>query len=134
MLSGAPSTGWALLTGADPLAATRAAGRLVLPRTSRPLPLLAVAALAHGALSLGWTAVLVRLPGGAGRGAAYGGAIAALDLGLARTVRGERFGPVADLPVLPQLADHVLFGILVSARAGFSSTGRARPSAPRAAR
>jgi hypothetical protein len=115
VLSGAPSTGYALVARRDPLEATRAAGRLLAPRTRREPTVLAAAAVAHGALSLGWTAVLQRLPRGLGRAAGYGLAIAALDLALAHVVRGRRFGPIADLPVLPQVADHVLFAVLVDA-------------------
>lgn len=120
---------WALATGGDPLAATRAAGRMLAPRTDSPLTLLLAAGAAHGALTLGWTAVLRRLPGGAVRGAGYGAAIAALDLGLARVVGGARFAAINELPVLPQVADHVVFGV-----AAVSRTGRGRSSAPRGAR
>jgi hypothetical protein len=115
VLSGIPSTGYALAVGADPLAATRAAGRLLLPRSTRPSHVLLAAAVGHGLLSLAWTAVLARLPGGTARAAGYGLAIAWLDLGVARAVRGPRFGPVADLPVLPQVADHVLFAVVARA-------------------
>ena len=53
-LSGAPSTVYALLTGGDPLEATRAAGAMLMPRTS-PLPaLLAAAAVVHATVSLFW--------------------------------------------------------------------------------
>jgi len=128
LLSGLPSTAFALLRGRDPLEATRAAGRLLLPDARSDVSVLAAAALAHTTLTTGWTAVLHRLPGGALRGAGYGLVIAALDLGLARVIRGRRFGAIAELELLPQVADHVAFGILVSARA------RGRPSAPRAGR
>jgi hypothetical protein len=88
---------------------------LLAPHARRGLTVLAAAAVAHGALSLGWTAVLQRLPRGLGPAIGYGLAIAALDLGLAHLVRGERFGPIADLPVLPQIADHVAFAVVVDA-------------------
>jgi hypothetical protein len=55
-LSGAPSTTWALLTGGDALAATRAAGTL-LPH-SRADGSLAGGVLVHAVISLGWTVVL----------------------------------------------------------------------------
>ena len=131
MLSGAPSTTFALVRGTDPLEATRAAGRLLVPAARSDAVVLPAAALAHALLTTGWTVVLRRLPGGLLRGAGYGLAIAALDLGLARAVRGRRFGPIAELDLLPQLADHLAFGVLV---AGFSARARARPSAPRAGR
>jgi len=129
VLSGVPSTAWAIVRRQDPLAPTRAAGRLLLPDTGDHLALLAAAAAAHGALSLGWTAVLQRLPGGLGRAAGYGLAIAALDLGVAHLVRGERFGPIADLPVLPQVADHVAFAVV--ARAAFKASGDDTPESSR---
>ena len=47
VLSGAPSTVHALVTGADPLAAIRAAGNLLLPADARPAALLAAGAVAH---------------------------------------------------------------------------------------
>ena len=129
VLSGAPSTGYALLARRDPLEATRAAGRMLAPRARRDPTVLAAAAVAHGALSLAWTAVLQRLPGGPVRSACYGAAIAALDLGLAHVVRGDRFGPIADLPVLPQLADHVAFAVI--ARAAFSAADHDTPEPSR---
>ncbi len=108
IFSGVPSTTHALLTHADPLAGARAAGTLVQPRR-RPGSLLA-GALAHGAISLGWTTALAAAP--AGRRAVWGatGAIgvALLDL----QVIGRRFPEIRDLPFGPQLADHVAFGVL----------------------
>ena len=141
MLSGVPSTTWALARGQDPLAATRAAGRLLSPSATTPVPLWSAATLTHATLSLVWTAVLSRLPGGPARAAGYGVAIAAFDLGAAHALRGPRFAPTADLPVLPQLADHVAFAVVarVALRApvpgpAISARARARPYAPRAAR
>jgi hypothetical protein len=130
VLSGVPSTVWAVLRRQDPLAATRAAGRLLLPDGTDPVALVASAAAAHGALSLGWTAVLSRLPGGPVRSVCYGAAIAALDLGLAHAVRGARLGPTADLPVLPQLADHVAFAVIARAAVSAASGSRARSRPP----
>ena len=46
-------------------------------------------------------------------GAVAGLAIAALDLGLAHRSRAPRFAPVSDLPLWPQVADHVAFGALI---------------------
>jgi len=111
--------------GTDPLAATRAAGRLLAPRAQREPTVLAAAALTHGALSLGWTALLRLLPRGTARAAGYGLAIAALDLGLAHILRGERFGPIAELRVLPQVADHIAFAVLVDTV--ISGSGRVSP-------
>jgi hypothetical protein len=112
-LSGVPSTAHALLTRADPLEGARAAGTLLLPRETRTLPLLASATVAHLGLSLGW-AVVLRAVLPARRRAAWGAlgglAIAALDLG----VIGRRFPRIHALPLLPQVADHIAFGVVVS--------------------
>jgi hypothetical protein len=110
VLSGVPSTTWALATRSDPLAATLAAGSLLLPRETRRGRLLAAALPVHLALSLGWAVVLDRARvRGAGAGALAGLAIAALDLGLV----GRRFARLRALPLAPQLADHVAFGAIV---------------------
>jgi hypothetical protein len=61
----------------------------------------------HVGLSLGWTLALDRAGvRGARAGALAGLAIAALDLGVA----GRAFPRVRALPLLPQLADHAVFG------------------------
>jgi hypothetical protein len=108
-LSGIPSTAHALATGRDPLEATLAAGTLLLPGETRRPRLVAAAVPVHLALSLGWTVVLDRAGvRGARAGAAAGLAIAALDLG---TV-GRRVPRIRALPLLPQIADHVAFGVI----------------------
>jgi hypothetical protein len=112
VLSGAPSTVWAVTTKRDPLEATLAAGRLLLPDEARRVRLLASAAVVHGALSMGWTVVLSRLPGSTLAATAAGAAIAGLDLGAARLIGGARFGPTAELPLVPQIADHLAFGAI----------------------
>jgi len=102
----------ALVTGGDPVEASLAAGSLVLPNETRTEPLLVAAALTHGALSLGWAAVLARtLPRGHERstGVLAGFAIAAVDLG----VVGRRFPRISALPLAPQVADHLAFGLIV---------------------
>jgi hypothetical protein len=114
VLSGAPSTVHALVTRQDPLAATRAVGAMLLPRERRSGWLLAAAVPVHFGISLGWGVVLAAvLPRRATVtwGAAAGLAIAALDLG----VPGERTARVRDLPLGPQVADHVAFGALTAA-------------------
>jgi hypothetical protein len=105
---------YCLAAGRDPLEATKAAGTLVLPEDAPPWLLVAAAAPVHLALSFFWAAVLERtLPvrHRAAWGAVGGLAIAALDLG----VVGRRFPAVRRLPVVPQLADHALFGAAVGA-------------------
>ena len=116
VLSGLPSTGWAVFRRDDLLAATRAAGSLLLPAERLHSPLLAAGLTAHIALSVGWAVVLdAALP--AHRRVAWGAlaglAIAALDLGLAHASSAPRFAPVSELPVWPQVADHVAFGALI---------------------
>ena len=110
LVSGAPSTVWALVTGADPLNAARAAGTLVAPKRERGS--LLVGGVVHGVISVVWTAVLATvLPARhrVGWGAAAGAGIAVLDLG----VIGRRFPQIRQLPWIPQLADHIAFGLLV---------------------
>jgi hypothetical protein len=114
VLSGAPSTVHAAWTGADPLAAARAAGTLLLPGEHRTGRLLLAAAVTHAALSLGWAAVLATvLPSRrtAVAGAVAGLGIAALDLGLV----GRRLPRVRALPLAPQVADHLAYGLIVGA-------------------
>lgn len=107
-VSGAPSTLHALATGRSPLAAARAAGA-ILGR-----PGLVRGAVAHAAITVWWTTVLAAtIPPGhevAGSTAAAAG-IHALDLG----VIGRRIPPIAELPQLPQLLDHLAFGAVAGA-------------------
>lgn len=114
VLGGLPSTLHALTTGRDPLEASYAAGSLLMPGERRAGVVLAAAVPVHLTLSVGWalvlSAALPRRPSLVS-GAAAGLAIAALDLG----VVGRRFERVRRLPVLPQLADHVAYGVVVAA-------------------
>jgi hypothetical protein len=112
VISGAPSTAHAMVTGADPLEASLAAGTILLPRERRQARLLLAAVPVHMALSLGWAVVLaatlprrrtVELAALSGLG------VAALDLGLI----GRRFGRIRALPQIPQVADHLLYGATV---------------------
>jgi hypothetical protein len=114
VVSGAPSTVHALLSGGDPLEASLAAGTLLLPGETRRGRLILAAAAAHAGLCLGWTGILaVVLPRRRAipAGAAAGLAIAGLDLGIV----GRRFPRIRALPVVPQVADHVAFGVTVAA-------------------
>ena len=114
VLSGAPSTLHAIVTGADVLAATRAAGTLLPGRRDHPGVI--AGAVAHAAVTVGWVGVLAvvdrRWRLGPCRGAAAGAAIAALDLGIV----APRGAPaIAALPQGPQWAAHLAFGALVGA-------------------
>jgi hypothetical protein len=113
VVSGAPSTVHALVTGRSPFDAVRAAATLLPSRGPRSeVGELATGVAVHGAISLGWglmlAAVLPRRHA-ALWGAAAGCAIAALDLG----VIGRRVPAIAELPTGPQVADHVAFGAVV---------------------
>lgn len=105
MLSGIPSTLYALLTGGDPLEATRAAGAMA----GRPESLAAAAAV-HASVSLFWAAVLwFTLPTSRTLWWALlaSAAIAALDL---RVIAPAFFPEVAALAFWPQFADHLTWG------------------------
>ena len=118
LLSGAPSTVHALVTGRDPLAAARAAGNLLLPADAGSRALLFAGGIAHVALSLGWGTVLAMAVRRTSLtpvavGVAGGAAIAAVDLGLlAHGPMGRRWPLIRALPVGPQLADHLAFGAI----------------------
>lgn len=112
--SGLPSTAWTLVRGGNPLAAVRAAGTLVVSPTAGGSALLVAGAGAHTVISFGWATVLaLALPARRtlAAGAAAGLGIAALDLG----VVAHRYPAVLALPTVPQVADHVAFGVLVAA-------------------
>jgi hypothetical protein len=113
VLSGAPSTVYAVVNRRPVLEGALAAGSILLPRAHRPVPLLASATVAHLGLSLGWAAVLARvLPRGRELRWAFpaGLAIAALDLGIV----GRRLPRIRALETLPQVADHVAYAATVA--------------------
>ena len=114
LLSGVPSTVYALARGTDVWEGTLAAGTILLPREQRPGRLVPAAAAVHLTLSLGWALVLaVALP--RRRRAAWatlaGLGIAGLDLGIV----GQRFPRIRALPVGPQVADHLAYAWTVAA-------------------
>ena len=108
VVSGIPSTLYALRRGI-PLSASTAAAGALLGKASITRGL-----IAHAAISVWWAAVLARVLPAEHRIAAggFGGAaIAALDLG----VIARRYPSIHALPQAPQWADHVLFGATVGA-------------------
>jgi hypothetical protein len=110
-VSGLPSMVITLARRESLLDGARAAGAIVLPRETRTPVLLAAAVPVHLGLSLGWAAVIARLPRqGAMVGALAGLAIAAVDLG----VIGRRIPAIRALPQKRQWADHVAYGLSVS--------------------
>lgn len=123
LVSGTPSTLFAMLTGRPMLEATEAAGSILLPRETRRTRLISSAAVVHVVLSLFWAhALAVALPR---RRAPLWGALAGLGIAwLDLVVVGRRFPRVRELPLGPQFADHVAFGVVVAAML--------RPETPRA--
>lgn len=108
LFSGIPSTLYALLTGRDPLEATRAAGAMMAMPDS-----LAAAALVHASVSFFWAVVLwLLLPyrRAMGWGLVASAAIAVLDL---RVIAPAFFPEVAALDFWPQFADHLMWGACV---------------------
>ena len=125
VLSGLPSSAYALLQGRDPraqgVAATRAIGTLVWPGE----PGLVRGALAHGAISLAVGGALgVTLPA---RHPVAWGAVAGLAIGWVnlRVIAVHRYPAIASLPIGPQLADNVAFGAIFAA-ASSPATARLR--------
>lgn len=119
VVSGLPSTAWAIARAGDVTASTRAAGSLLLPGEQRQARLVAAGAVMHVTLSLAWAAALATLPrradgpiGATARGAVAGLGIAVVDLGLAHVSSLPRLAGVRSLPLAPQFADHVAYGIV----------------------
>jgi hypothetical protein len=114
LLSGAPSTIYALVRGRDPLEATAAAGSMVLGQDADRNALIAAAVPVHVGISVAWGLVLAfGLPRKKTLlwGTVAGVAIAATDLGLI----GPRFPLIARLDKGPQVADHIAFGVIAGA-------------------
>ena len=125
VVSGAPSTGYAIAARRDALEATLAAGSILLQRERRGWVLVLAAAPVHLALSLGWALLLAAvLPQRrtAAFGALAGLAIAVLDLG----VVGRRLPRIRALRQAPQVADHVVYGATVGAVLGSRRRRRSR--------
>jgi hypothetical protein len=113
-VSGAPSTAYALATGRDPLEATLATGSIALADETDRGRLLAAAVPVHLAVSVGWGVVLARvLPR---RHTVLWGCLAGLGIaGLDLAIAARAFHRVHALPLVPQLADHALYGAIVGA-------------------
>ena len=114
VLGGIPSTAWALVTRGDAWEATLAVGAIVLGSDAPFSKLIAAAIVFHGVMSFFWAAVLCAyLP--AGRrvlwGLIAGALIAVLDILLI----GQAIPAIRALAFVPQLADHLMFGVLVGA-------------------
>lgn len=110
VLSGIPSTIYAVVSGADPLEATIAAGAMLLPGEASVAKRIAAAALVHPMVSAFWAAAVAYLvpPRHVLSWAVIASiAIALLDL---RIIAPVFFPDVAALDFWPQLADHVMWG------------------------
>lgn len=112
VLSGIPSTLWAIVTGGDVWEATLAAGAVLIGSDASFAQLFAAATVVHGSMSLFWAGVLCAvLPQ---RWPVIGGMVAGLLITvLDILVIGQAFEAIRSLPFLPQLADHVMFGAIV---------------------
>jgi hypothetical protein len=111
VVSGIPSTLYALLAGGDPLAATKAAATMVLPVNAPLGDLLAAAALVHAAVSLFWALVLaLALPR---KRVVLWATLAAAGIAVFDLLAVARafFPEVYALPFWAQLADHLLWGV-----------------------
>lgn len=125
-VSGAPSTFYAVATGRPLLETTEAAGTILLPNESRLSRLVPAAAVLHLALSLFWAHTIAtvfprRRP--VLWGSVAGLAIAIFDL----RIIGRRWARIRALAVVPQLADHMVFGVVVTCvlqRAALRPAGR----------
>jgi hypothetical protein len=110
VVSGAPSTVHAVLTGRGVLDASRAAGTLFPGRRDRPG--LIAGGVVHFAVSAFWGGVLgLVLPK---RNTAAWGAVAGLGIAaISLPTIGRRRPAIVALPQVPQWADNVAFGFVV---------------------
>lgn len=115
LLSGIPSTGYALWLGHDVLEATRAAGAMLISPVASDVALISAAALVHSLTSFFWATVLRwTLP----RRRTFWWAIAAaaviavIDL---RVIAPSFFPEVHALAFWPQFADHIAWGATAGA-------------------
>jgi hypothetical protein len=113
VLGGIPSTAWALLTGGDPLQATRAAGAMLIPSSSDSAHLIAAAVVVHLAVNYFWAAVLVALLPKRSFLASYIAAAVLIGLLDLKLIARAFFPEVHALPFLLQMADHVAWGAVL---------------------
>ena len=114
ILGGIPSTAWALVTRGDAWEATLAVGAIVLGSDALFSRLIAAAIVFHGVMSFFWAAVLCAFLPPRRRmlwGLIAGALIAVLDILLI----GQAIPAIRSLAFVPQLADHLMFGVIVGA-------------------
>lgn len=110
ILGGIPSTVYALVMGADPLEATRAAGAMLVDPASADAMLIAAAAVAHLGVNFFWAILLAwLLPR---RHVLAWALLAAVAIALIdlRVIAPLFFPEVHALAFGPQLADHLAWG------------------------
>jgi hypothetical protein len=109
-LSGIPSTLYSALTGADIAEPTRAAGAMLIAADSNDRELLIAAAVVHITVSFFWSAILILILPRAFTASAC--VLAALLIGVLdlRVIAPRFFPEVANLSLLPQIADHLMWG------------------------
>jgi hypothetical protein len=124
LLSGLPSTAWALATGGDALEATRAAGAMLLPQETSMWKLIGAAAIVHPLVSLFWSVILWRLL--PRRATLEWALLAAVLIGLLdlELIAPAFFPAVAALDFWPQMADHLAWGFVFGLTVQRSSRGR----------
>jgi hypothetical protein len=109
LLSGIPSTLYAILTNGDPMEATRAAGAMIGLSGS-----IAAAAVVHASVSVFWSVVLwLALPD---RHLTWWALLASVAIALIdlRVIAPAFFPEVAALAFWPQFADHLMWGACVA--------------------
>ena len=128
VLSGIPSTLYALLRHEDVSEATRAAGAMLIPAGSSMLALFGAAALVHVTISFFWASLLVRFLPRAHVvlwAVAASIAIGVLDL---RVIAPLFFPEVARLDFWPQMADHVMWGASLGLALAWRNATARRPA------
>ena len=125
LLSGLPSTLYALYRREDVSEATRAAGAMLISPASSMLELFQAAAVVHVAVSFLWAAPLVRfLPA---RHVVIGAIAGAIAIGVfdLRVIAPLMFPEVARLAFWPQMADHAMWGASLGVALAWRRTRRA---------
>lgn len=128
VLSGAPSTLWALITNGDVGEATWAAGAMLIPTESPHLALFAAAGIVHGTVSAFWTIVAgALLPR---RHTMWWALLLAASIGVLdlRLIAPAFFPSVAALAFWPQMADHLMWGACLGATLQRFATHKGGPA------
>jgi hypothetical protein len=130
LVGGTPSTLYALASAGDPMEATRAAGAMLISASSGTVELVLAAAVVHVCVSFFWAAILVRIlprPHVVLWATAAAAIIGYFDL---RVIAPVFFPEVANLPLVPQMADHLMWGASLGWVLGRRSRTRRSRSKP----